>query len=188
MAKPSLVTQTIRCQQILRDLFKAQYRHVPVGTWENRDKCLIGLSDDPEDVWRGVVLLVDEYAHVILPLISIYLEKSPPPLEGLFVWRTEWRSVYVCVCILGRGGGEGGVWMETAFRYISIIALSTHDMSYLWQRSVDVDDLISPNLGPRTRSALGCHVVCGGCQRFGGTECTSKRTHFIFLQKSPFPR
>ena len=120
--------------------------------------------------------------------IDLSRKVPPPPLEGLFVWRTEWRSVYVCVCILGRGGGEGGVWMETAFRYISIIALSTHDMSYLWQRSVDVDDLISPNLGPRTRSALGCHVVCGGCQRFGGTECTSKRTHFIFLQKSPFPR
>jgi hypothetical protein len=60
---------------------------MPVGTWENRDKSVIGLCDDPEDVWTGVVLLIDEYVNVILRFISIYREQFP--LEGLLVWRAE---------------------------------------------------------------------------------------------------
>ena len=131
--------------------------------------------------WRMPLLFFEWYR---------FISNSFFPSWRPVIWRAEWRSVCLSLCLhvcIGAGGG-GGVWMETAFRYISIIALSTLDMSYLWQRSVDVDDLISPNLGSRTRSASGCHVLCGGCRRLGETECTSKQTPFIFLQKSSFPR
>jgi hypothetical protein len=73
--------------------------------------------------------------------------------------------------------------METAFRYISIIALSALDMSYLWQRSVDVEDLRSrANLGCFTRSTLRCHVLCGAGRRFG-EQCVLQSEHLSFFYR-----